>query len=74
MGFSKNTDLPKAVKNNLPENAQTIFRKAYNNAEKQYRNPSKRRGHSSLTEVCNKVAWSAVKNEYVKKNDKWIKK
>ncbi len=74
MPYANNANLPKSVKNNLPENAQTIFRKAYNNAEKQYRNPSKRRDDSSLPEVCSRVAWSAVKNEYTKKNDKWIKK
>ena len=74
MPYSKNTDLPKSVKNNLPQKAQTIFRMAYNNAEKQYRNPSKRRGSSSLPEVCSKVAWSAVKNEYTKSNNEWIKK
>lgn len=74
MGYSRNTDLPKRVKDNLPRGAQTIFRKAFNNAEKQYKDPSKRRVKASLTEVCNKVAWAAVKKEYTKKKGKWTKK
>ncbi|MEX0848606.1 MAG: ChaB family protein [Candidatus Dependentiae bacterium] len=65
MPYSSNADLPDSVKNNLPEHAQTIYRKAFNSAEKQY--PSESQAH--------KVAWSAVENEY-KKNDEgnWIKK
>ncbi|MBD3259653.1 cation transport regulator ChaB [Candidatus Woesearchaeota archaeon] len=74
MPYKANKHLPKRVKDNLPRGAQTIFRKAYNNAEKQYKDPKKRRGKASLTAVCNKVAWSAVKNEYKKKGGDWVKK
>jgi cation transport regulator len=74
MPYKTNRSLPKAVRNNLPQGAQTIFRKVYNNAEKQYKDPKKRRGKSTLTEVCSKVAWFAVKNEYKKQKDKWVKK
>ncbi|MBD3310478.1 cation transport regulator ChaB [Candidatus Woesearchaeota archaeon] len=73
MPYSKNSELPKRVRDNLPKGAQTIYRKAYNNAHKQYKDPKKRRGKASLTEVCNKVAWSAVKKEYKKKGDNWVK-
>ncbi len=74
MPYKTNKALPDRVKENLPQGAQTIYRKAYNNAEKQYKDPEKRRGKASLEEVSNKVAWSAVKKEYKKKGDKWVKK
>jgi len=73
MPYASNLSLPKAIRHSLPQGAQTIFRKAYNNASKQYRDPSKRRGRASFEEVCNKVAWAAVKKVYVKRDDKWVK-
>lgn len=65
MPYSSNSDLPKSVKDNIPEHTQDIFRKAFNNAYKEY----------GTEEQAAKVAWSAVKNEY-KKNDAgtWVKK
>jgi len=57
-------ELPSSIKETLPIAAQIIFIKAFNNAVKE--------GNSE--ENCFKIAWSAVKNKYEKKNDKWIKK
>lgn len=74
MPYSSKKDLPKQVRDNLPEKAQEIFRKAYNNAYDEYSDPDKRRGDESREETANKVAWAAVKNEYEKKGDKWVKK
>ncbi|MFC1774958.1 ChaB family protein [Nanoarchaeota archaeon] len=75
MPYKTNKDLPERVRDNLPQGAQTIFRKAFNNAEKQYRDPKKRRGKASLEEVCNKVSWSAVKSKYEKDDSgKWVRK
>jgi cation transport regulator len=74
MPYKTNRELPGGVKNNLPQGAQTIFRKAFNNAHKQYKDPKKRRGKASLEEVCNKVAWAAVKKEYKKEKERWIKR
>ena len=74
MPYKANKTLPKRVRDNLPQGAQTIFRKAYNNAYDQYKNPKDRKGDASRTEVANKVAWSAVKKEYKKQGDKWVKK
>ena len=73
MPYKTNKNLPKSIRDNLPEEAQTIFRKVFNNSEKQYKDPKKRRGNVSLDEVCMKVAWAAVKREYEKKGDKWVK-
>lgn len=74
MPYKRRSDLPARVKDNLPAHAEEIFQKAYNNAYKEYKDPSKRRGKESLEEVANKVAWAAVKNVYEKKDDKWQKK
>ena len=68
-------DLPKGVED-LPEHAKEIYMKAHNNALEQYKDPKKRRGTASLEEVAHKVAWAAVKKEYVKdeKTGKWKRK
>jgi cation transport regulator len=60
----------------LPEHAQHIFKKAHASAVKEYQDPNKRRGgkEESTEEVAHKVAWAAVKKEYTKENDKWVKK
>lgn len=66
MPYTSNDDLPKSVLNSLTEeHAQTIFRKVFNNAYKEYKNE----------EQAFKVAWAAVKKEY-EKNEKgeWVKK
>ena len=60
----------------LPEHAQHIYKKAHASAVEQYQNPEKRRGgkKQSAEEVAHKTAWAAVKNEYEKKGNKWVKK
>jgi cation transport regulator len=60
----------------LPEHAQEIYKKAHANALEQYKNPEKRRGgkRQSAEQVAHKTAWSAVKREYKKKGNQWVKK
>ena len=60
----------------LPEHAQHIFKKAHAGAIREYQDPEKRRGgkDESDEEVAHKVAWSAVKREYKKEGDRWVKK
>jgi cation transport regulator len=60
----------------LPEHAQHMYKKAHTNALEQYQNPDKRRGgkRQSVEQVAHKVAWSAVKKEYKKNGNKWVKK
>ena len=60
----------------LPEHAQHIFKKTHANAVKEYQNPAKRRGGKSQSpeEVAHKAAWSAVKQKYQKKGDRWVSK
>jgi cation transport regulator len=62
--------------NSLPEHAQHIYKKAHASAIDQYQNPEKRRGgkKQSAEEVAHKAAWSAVKKQYKKKGDDWVKK
>jgi cation transport regulator len=75
MPYKNNNQLPDQVKNALPEDAQTIYRAAYNNAYDEYKDSDDRKGDASREEVSHKVAWAAVKNVY-KKSDKenWVKK
>ncbi len=65
MPYDSNDDLPDSVKNNLPEDAQTLYRKTYNNAHERYKDDAQ----------TARVAWSAVKNSYEKNEDgKWVRK
>lgn len=66
MPYKSNAELPESVRNSVPEHGQTIFRKAYNSAAKQYGTDNEAR--------LMKVAWGAVKNVYEKKDEKWVLK
>lgn len=66
MPYKKKSELPEAVRDNLPSHAQDIFRKAYNNAWETYADPAQRRGNASREETANRVAWAAVKHEFEK--------
>ena len=57
MPYKSNKDLHENVRGVLPQRAQTIFRKAFNAAYGQYKQEIR----------AFKVAWSAVKKEYKKK-------
>jgi cation transport regulator len=74
MPYDRNADLPKSVRDNLPQGAQTTYRKAYNNAWKQYDSARKRRGSATREETAHRVAWAAVKVSYRKKGDRWVRK
>ena len=71
MPYENISNLPLPIKNNLPVHAQEIYRAAFNNAWKEYKNPQKRVGQASQEETAHKVAWAAVKKKYVKKGEKW---
>lgn len=74
MPYDKLSELPKNVRDNLPKAAEKIFKEAYNSAWDQYKNPEDRKGNASREEVAQKVAWSAVKKKYKKKDGEWVKK
>lgn len=71
MQYNNINELPKNVTNPLPTHAQEIFLAASNNAWEQYDDSSKRQGDDSRETVAMKVAWSAVKQKYVKEDDQW---
>ncbi|MDR9497977.1 MAG: ChaB family protein [Hydrogenovibrio sp.] len=74
MPYKTIQQLPDSVKDNLPKEAQTIYKEAFNNAWDEYADPKDRRDDASQEEVAHKVAWSAVKNVYHKQNGEWVKK
>lgn len=73
MPYKKIGDLPDAVRHVLPEHAQEIYMKAFNNAWPRYKEAAAEQGESQEG-IAAKVAWSAVKREYVKAGAKWVKK
>lgn len=65
MPYTNIEDLPDSVKNHLPKHAREIFRAAFNNAEQEY----------DTEEQAFRVAWSAVKRDYIKGEDgNWHRK
>ena len=74
MPYDTLEELPKNVRNNLPQQAQEIYKEAYNSAWDHYDDPQDRRDDQSREETAHKVAWSAVKEIYEKKDGKWQKK
>jgi cation transport regulator len=74
MPYASLKDLPNSVIDNLPKHAQEIYLEAYNSAWEQYERPEERKGDDSREQVAHKVAWSAVKQGYEKRNDRWIKR
>jgi len=74
MPYDSISELPDSVKNNLPKHAREIYKKAFNNAWNQYKDPDDRKGDAAREETAHKVAWSAVKEEYKKEGEDWKKK
>jgi cation transport regulator len=66
MPYALNADLPVSVRSHLPEHAQDIFRAAFNSAFESYKGDPRRE------EIAHRVAWSAVKHQYVKTEDAWV--
>ena len=74
MPYDRNADLPRQVRDALPDDAQTIYRSAFNHAWDQYADEEDRKGDASREETAHRVAWSAVKQSYTKEGDRWVKK
>lgn len=74
MPYDKISELPDSVKDNLPKHGQEIYKSAFNSAWDKYDDPGERRGDDDREGVAHKVAWSAVKDEYEKRDGKWVKK
>lgn len=73
MPYERNADLPKSVRDNLPQAAQTIYRKAFNHAWDEYGERGRRRRGASREETAHRVAWAAVKGSYEKRGGRWVR-
>src|SRR6185295_1232214 len=62
MPYATRTELPAAVRRNLPAHAQDIYRQAFNQAHLRYGDE----------EVAHRVVWAAVKKSYQKLGDAWV--
>ncbi|MDG9669351.1 ChaB family protein [Hahella sp. CR1] len=71
MPYDRLSELPNNVSQVLPKHAQEIYLAAFNHAWDQYRDPEDRRGDASRDETARRVAWSAVKEKYVKRDGRW---
>lgn len=68
-------ELPDPIKENLPADAQDIYKETFNNAYKQFKDPSRLKYGGDRETAAHRVAWSAVKNKYRKnEKDKWVLK
>lgn len=74
MPYKHLSDLPESVKDNLPEHALEIYRAAFNNAWDQYKDADDRYGDDDRETVAHKVAWSAVKEKFEKRDGHWAEK
>jgi cation transport regulator len=75
MPYDSLTSLPDPVRESLPTHAQEIYRSAFNSAWDEYADPDDRRNPGdSREETAHKVAWSAVKQSYEKKGDRWVRR
>ena len=74
MPYDSVKDLPDSVRDNLPKHAQEVYIAAFNKAWEEYKEAEDRRDSGSREEVSHKVAWTAVKKKYEKKNGKWKSK
>lgn len=73
--YKTKEELPDSVKDNLPSDAQEIYKEAFNNAWERFVDPSKLKYGGDRETASHRVAWYAVKKKYKKgKKGKWVKK
>ncbi len=77
MPYRKNSEIPQRIQNVLPDRAQTVWRKAFNNAHARFKkDPGTIKGPDKDPErAAIKVAWFAVKQAGWSKGEgeKWVK-
>lgn len=74
MKYQKNSDLPSHIKEDLPINAQDIYRKAFNEAWESYDEPrAVVNVEQSRLAMAEKAAWAAVNERfYFNEFEEWI--
>ena len=71
--YKTREELPDPIKEHLPADAQDIYKEAFNNAWKQFADPSKLKYGGDRESASHRVAWSAVKKKYFKnEKGKWV--
>ncbi|MDX1635535.1 MAG: ChaB family protein [Marinobacter sp.] len=73
MPYQSDDELPESVRENLPPHGREIYRKAFNSAWEDYKDPEDRRGDDSREETAHRVAWAAVKEKYHKQGGRWVR-
>jgi cation transport regulator len=68
MPYGANADLPPAVRDHLPDHAQSIFRAAFNAAFETHAFDPRRE------EAAHRIAWAAVKRSYEKIGMDWVRR
>ena len=68
MPYRTNEDIAPRIRRHLPAGAQDIYRAAFNHAWDSYADSPRRE------EIAHRVAWAAVKKQYVKGEDMWTKR
>ena len=68
MPYDVNADLPPSVRSHLPDDAQDIFREAFNHAHAAHAHDPRQE------EAAFRIAWAAVKRSYEKVGDEWVEK
>ena len=68
MPYRTNEDIAPRIRRHLPAGAQDIYRAAFNHAWDSYADSPRRE------EIAHRVAWAAVKKQYVKVDDMWTKR
>ncbi len=68
MPYASNDELPPAIRMHLPVHAQDIFRAAFNHAYESYSDDPRQE------EIAHRIAWSAVKRQYEKVGDAWVRR
>jgi cation transport regulator len=66
MPYATNAALPTSVRSHLPEHAQGIYRSAFNHAFAAHA------GDPRQEEAAHRIAWAAVKRDYVKAGTEWV--
>lgn len=68
MPYRNNIELPPAIRSHLPEQAQDLYREAFNYAYAAYAGDAERDKRARM------MAWAAVKRTYAKTGEQWVQR
>jgi cation transport regulator len=73
MPYSEIEELPDPIREDLPTEAQEVYKDAFNTAE-EYNPAEKTPTDESVEDTAHRMAREAVKREYEKKDGRWVPK